>query len=95
LYSRNNVLPCSSTARLRAKLPRGKLFLARLPATRDVAEESGGVLAGKAQRQSERDRLHNRLLRKHGWRVLRIWEHALTPKFAMRTLRRLVKMLGS
>jgi hypothetical protein len=28
----------------------------------------------------------NRLLKKAGWRVVRIWEHALTKKHAPRTV---------
>jgi DNA mismatch endonuclease (patch repair protein) len=34
----------------------------------------------KIARNQARDRLVTRTLRKAGWRVLRIWEHALTPK---------------
>ncbi|MBI5692843.1 MAG: hypothetical protein HZC55_22420 [Verrucomicrobia bacterium] len=36
-----------------------------------------------------RDREVNRLLRRAGWRVLRIWEHALTKAHAAARLRRL------
>lgn len=41
----------------------------------------------------KRDRAVNRLLRKSGWRVLRIWEHALTRKHEPRTVRRLLAAL--
>jgi DNA mismatch endonuclease, patch repair protein len=41
-----------------------------------------------------RDRLVNRELRKAGWRVLRIWEHALTRKYAVRTLARIERVLA-
>jgi DNA mismatch endonuclease (patch repair protein) len=40
-----------------------------------------------------RDRAANRLLKKAGWRVLRIWEHALTRKHAARTIARLRRHL--
>ncbi len=36
-----------------------------------------------------RDRLVNRVLRKTGWRILRIWEHELARKNEARLLRRL------
>ncbi|MBI5692841.1 MAG: very short patch repair endonuclease [Verrucomicrobia bacterium] len=41
-----------------------------------------------------RDREVNRLLHRAGWRVLRIWEHALTRARAARTLARLRRTLG-
>jgi DNA mismatch endonuclease (patch repair protein) len=41
-----------------------------------------------------RDRAVNRLLRKEGWRVLRIWEHALAKKRAAGTLLRIQRQLG-
>lgn len=40
-----------------------------------------------------RDRAVNRLLKKAGWRVVRIWEHALTKKHAPRTAKRLMRLL--
>lgn len=42
-----------------------------------------------------RDRAVNRLLRKSGWRVVRIWEHALTRRHAPRTAARLLRLLRS
>jgi DNA mismatch endonuclease (patch repair protein) len=36
-----------------------------------------------------RDRSVNRMLKKTGWRVVRIWEHALTKKHAARTAGRI------
>jgi len=42
-----------------------------------------------------RDRRADRTLRAAGWRVLRIWEHALVPRAAARTLARLHRALGS
>jgi len=44
---------------------------------------------GKIESNMARDRLQDRLLRKHGWRVLRIWEHALTVQNVGRTMLRL------
>lgn len=43
----------------------------------------------KIQRNQARDKEVNRLLRKLGWKVLRIWEHELTRKNAPRLLHRL------
>lgn len=40
-----------------------------------------------------RDREVNRLLRRAGWRVLRIWEHALTKTLAPRTAARVRRAL--
>jgi len=36
-----------------------------------------------------RDRRQNRLLRKNGWKVVRIWQHELEPKHLSRALRKL------
>jgi DNA mismatch endonuclease, patch repair protein len=43
----------------------------------------------KIAKNQARDRLVNRELRKAGWRVVRIWEHELTRKRALRTLARI------
>jgi DNA mismatch endonuclease (patch repair protein) len=40
-----------------------------------------------------RDRIVNRTLQQQGWRVLRIWEHALTRKRAARTVARVQRAL--
>lgn len=40
-----------------------------------------------------RDRLTNRVLRRHGWRVLRIWEHNLASRHAGRTIVRLRRVI--
>jgi DNA mismatch endonuclease (patch repair protein) len=40
-----------------------------------------------------RDRLVNRELRKAGWRVLRIWEHALKKKNEVRLVARVRRFL--
>ena len=41
-----------------------------------------------------RDLLVNRMLRRRGWRVLRIWEHELARKHEARLLRRVRRALG-
>ncbi|MDR1498506.1 MAG: very short patch repair endonuclease [Puniceicoccales bacterium] len=43
----------------------------------------------KISRNRRRDREVNRLLKAKGWRVLRIWEHALTRKNEKRTVARI------
>lgn len=48
----------------------------------------------KIRGNQRRDRAVNRLLKKAGWRVLRIWEHALTKKHETRTAARLRRMLA-
>lgn len=40
----------------------------------------------KIARNRKRDRLVNRTLRWLGWRVLRIWEHRLAPRFQSKTV---------
>ncbi len=50
--------------------------------------------AQKISRNQDRDRLVNRTLRKNGWKVVRIWEHALVPcqmKITLARFRRLVE----
>lgn len=47
----------------------------------------------KIARNQARDALTTRGLRRNGWRVLRIWECALTPKRQAATLRRLLRAL--
>ena len=39
-----------------------------------------------------RDRIVNRMLRRMGWRVLRVWEHELTKKNESRLVRRLQRV---
>jgi DNA mismatch endonuclease (patch repair protein) len=48
----------------------------------------------KLIRNKTRDRAVTRTLRSSGWRVLRIWEHELTPKNSNRLLQRIRKALG-
>ena len=47
----------------------------------------------KLTANQRRDRIVNRTLRAHGWRVLRIWEHELAHKHETRLLRRLRRFL--
>ncbi|MDR1304759.1 MAG: very short patch repair endonuclease [Verrucomicrobiales bacterium] len=47
----------------------------------------------KITRNKERDREVNHTLRKAGWRVLRVWEHALTRKQETITVRCILKAL--
>jgi DNA mismatch endonuclease (patch repair protein) len=46
----------------------------------------------KVARNRTRDRRVNRELRKLGWRVLRIWEHDLSPR-GTRAVNRITKLL--
>jgi len=48
----------------------------------------------KIARNRARDRLVTRTLRAGGWRVLRIWAHALMRKHERRLLERLRRALG-
>lgn len=48
----------------------------------------------KVKRNRKRDREVVRELEARGWRVLRIWEHALKPRNEARTMRRLRRTLG-
>ena len=49
--------------------------------------------AAKLARNSERDRTVSRTLRASGWKVLRIWECALSHSHAMRTLARISRAI--
>jgi DNA mismatch endonuclease (patch repair protein) len=50
----------------------------------------------KIGQNRKRDARVTRQLRAHGWRVLRIWEHALKSESSMeRTINRLSRQLGS
>ena len=48
----------------------------------------------KLEANRARDRKVNRVLRAAGWRVLRIWEHDLTPKREARLVGRLRRAAG-
>jgi len=45
----------------------------------------------KLEANQERDRLVSRTLRARGWRVLRIWQHELSPRNEKRLLRRIFR----
>lgn len=47
----------------------------------------------KITRNRQRDREVGRVLRRMGWRVLRVWEHGLRRKDETRTVRRLMNCL--
>lgn len=48
----------------------------------------------KIARNRQRDRQVNRILKAKGWRVLRIWEHALARKHEIRTVARIRRTLA-
>ena len=48
----------------------------------------------KIARNRQRDREVHRLLRAKGWRVLRVWEHALARKHETRTITRIQRALA-
>ena len=50
--------------------------------------------AAKLARNAQRDRAVTRALRKAGWRVLRVWECALTPRRSAGTVARIARALG-
>jgi len=56
---------------------------ARIPATRRAWWRA------KIEGNRVRDRLQNRLLRKNGWKVVRIWQHELERKHLRHALRKL------
>lgn len=49
----------------------------------------------KIEGNKARDRMQTRLLRAAGWRVIRIWEHALTARRAGRTMARIQRLLAA
>jgi len=58
---------------------------AKIPATRHEWWKT------KIEGNKKRDRMQNRLLKKHGWTVVRIWQHELTQKHLYHALRKLRK----
>jgi DNA mismatch endonuclease, patch repair protein len=56
-------------------------------------KSNAGFWRKKISRNQARDRLVNRTLRKLGWQVFRIWEHALVRKNQSRLLRRIERAL--
>lgn len=49
----------------------------------------------KIARNKARDREVGRKLRATGWRVVRVWEHALSRRMERRTMIRLLRILGT
>jgi DNA mismatch endonuclease (patch repair protein) len=49
----------------------------------------------KLEANQRRDRLVCRVLRARGWRVLRIWQHELSPRNEKRLLRRVYQAIGA
>jgi DNA mismatch endonuclease (patch repair protein) len=49
----------------------------------------------KFSMNKKRDKYVNQTLRRHGWRVLRIWEHALNRRRRLGTVRRIQKALSA
>ncbi|MGH8019102.1 MAG: very short patch repair endonuclease [Opitutaceae bacterium] len=49
----------------------------------------------KIARNRMRDRTVNRALKQLGWKVLRVWEHALSPRESGRTMARLRRALAA
>ncbi|HLP77467.1 MAG TPA: very short patch repair endonuclease [Candidatus Paceibacterota bacterium] len=56
-------------------------------------KNNGAFWKRKFAANKNRDRLVNRALRRAGWRVIRIWECALSRRRADRTLKRIVRLL--
>lgn len=54
---------------------------------------NGDYWAKKLARNRARDRQTTRLLRARGWQVVRLWEHALKPAVAQRSIRRIQRIL--
>lgn len=57
-------------------------------------QDNKGFWQEKIRSNRQRDRRVVRELRQRGWRVLRIWEHALRPENEARTMRRFQRALG-
>jgi DNA mismatch endonuclease (patch repair protein) len=55
-------------------------FWHRCPLHSTVPANNREFWEQKLARNVERDRLHDRELKKAGWRVMRFWEHDLAPK---------------
>ncbi len=52
-----------------------------------------GYWSAKIARNRRRDRRVARALRQRGWRVVRLWEHALSKSASGKTIRRLQRLL--
>ncbi|MGH8018116.1 MAG: hypothetical protein ACREIA_07470 [Opitutaceae bacterium] len=58
-------------------------------------QNNAGFWRAKIEGSIARDRLQNRVLRAHGWRVLRVWEHGLATRHAARTIGRVQRALDA
>ena len=58
-------------------------------------KNNGAFWRKKFAANKARDRLVTRVLRSRGWRVLRIWEHALARRNERRCIRRILQRLES
>jgi DNA mismatch endonuclease (patch repair protein) len=63
------------------------------PKHRSVPTSNVAFWRRKLQRNKRRDRLVRKTLRKHGWKVLRIWQHELTRANQARLIRRVRRSL--
>jgi DNA mismatch endonuclease, patch repair protein len=59
-----------------------------------VPAQNAAFWERKIARNRERDRIAGRKLRRLGWKPVRIWEHALTAKYAARTIAMLFHKLS-
>lgn len=67
----------------------------RVVAAIDFNEEAVATLKANLGKESQRrDALVNRTLRRAGWKVLRVWEHALERQGVKRLLGRIGKALS-
>ena len=57
-------------------------------------KNNGAFWRRKLSANQQRDQIVNRILRKAGWRVLRVWEHELMRKNETRLLHRIQRALG-
>jgi DNA mismatch endonuclease (patch repair protein) len=57
-------------------------------------KSNGAFWRRKFRANRERDRRDTRRLRRHGWRVIRLWEHELKPRVRARLTRKLLRLLG-
>jgi DNA mismatch endonuclease (patch repair protein) len=95
-------LACTTEIAARFCFPRAKLavfvdgcFWHGCPKHATWPKQNAAFWRAKIRGNMARDRAVNRLLKKAGWRVMQIWEHALTKKHAPRTVARLKRLLDS
>jgi DNA mismatch endonuclease (patch repair protein) len=81
--------------------PRAKLavfvdgcFWHQCPRHSKVPANNHAFWMKKLERNKKRDRLVNRVLRRDGWRVIRIWEHELSSKGQVIVARRIHRAIN-